>query len=111
MTTRKRNRQSPPRFRSSRGTTLIEVQIAAMLAALAFLTIVDYARVQNELIGSIESDRWADGSLDPTNERLVLVATDVGPDAAAPLCEIRITEVDYIGLYPTVEVVVRQRGV
>jgi len=108
---KRRGRHSwPRRFRNCRGVTLVEVQVAAMLGILAFLTIVDYARVQDELVSSIEDDRWADGILDATNERVVVVATDVSSAAAAPVCEIRMTSVDFVGLYPTAEVVVRQRG-
>lgn len=110
MTERRGRRFSPARFRASRGITLIEVQIAAMLGVMAFLTIVDYTRVQDQLVSWIEDERWADGSLDAADERLVIVATSVGSDASAPVCEIRMAGVTYVGLYPTAEIVVRQRG-
>jgi hypothetical protein len=101
---------SPARSRASRGVTLIEVQIAALLGVLAFLTIVDYSRVQDQLVSSVEDERWADGSVDATNERFIVVATSVGSSAAEPVCEVRMTSVTFGGLYPTAEVVVRQRG-
>ncbi len=110
MKERRRNNRTPKRFRSCRGITLVEVQVAAMIGIMTFLTIVDYARVQSDLVGSIEQDRWADGTVDASEKRLVLVSADVGKDAAIPACEIRIADVEFEGLYPTVEVVVRQRG-
>jgi hypothetical protein len=74
------------------------------------MAILDYARVQRELVDWIEESRNSDGVADIGGARVILVATEAGKDAAAPTCEIRLTSIDTSGLYPLAEVVVRQRG-
>jgi hypothetical protein len=110
MKTRKGKKKRSLRVRASGGFTLIEVQVAALIGAISLMAVLDYARVQGELISWIQESRNADGYVDVSGARAILVSTDAGMDAAAPVCEIRLTSIDTSGTYPLAEVVVRQRG-
>jgi len=110
MMTRKGRAKRSLRARASRGFTIIEVQVAALVGAIALMAALDYARVQRELIVWIQETRSADGFIDETNGRAILVSTDAGIDPSAPVCEIRLTTLDTSGAYPLAEIVVRQRG-
>ncbi len=91
-------------FKRAPGFTLVEVQVAIVIFGFAMIAVLGYARVNGDLVASVESERGLDGYADLAAERVSVTMTGEPGTIGAPECDVRLESIDASGLYPVVEI-------
>ena len=105
---RARRRSRSRRTQRTRGFTLVEVQIAVVIMAIAIFTLGGHTQILNTLLGGAHAERRAAGYFDLTTARAFLMTVDRGPNAGAPPCDVTVESVRFEGAYPAVTVRVQE---
>jgi hypothetical protein len=92
------------RFHDPRGFSLIEVQVAIVLFILGMIAFLGYARVNGQLVTSVEHHRSVDGYADLSKDRAIIVIASEAGTTTSPACEVALGSIDTSGPYPIVEV-------
>jgi prepilin-type N-terminal cleavage/methylation domain-containing protein len=93
----------------SRGFTLLEIQIAIIILAVAMVGMVGQGRAYRMLLDTVETEHRFEGVALAGSNRVVVTVTDAGSSAAAPPCQVSLEEIEDTGVTLETEVVVTRR--
>jgi len=91
-------------FHDRRGFSLIEVQVAIVLFVFGMIAFLGYARVNGQLVTSMEEQRSVDGYADLATGRAIVVMASEAGTTTAPGCDLILEDIDESGTYPVIEV-------
>jgi prepilin-type N-terminal cleavage/methylation domain-containing protein len=78
----------------ARGFTLLEIQIAIVILALAMIGMIGHGRVYERVLNSLQSEHRFDGVAMPAGDRVVVSVAQVGNETSPPRCEVRLEMMD-----------------
>ena len=93
----------------SRGFTLLEIQIAIIILAVAMVGMVGQGRAYRRLLDTIETQHRFEGVALAGSERVVVTVTDAGSGAGAPPCQVALESIEDTAGTLEAEVVVTRR--
>lgn len=90
------------------GFTLVEVQVAIIVLAVAIFSLGGHNRAMNSLLRGVEADKRVSGYVDLSAERAFLLISASGKNAALPPCNVSVNSVDLTGSDPKIYVQVEE---
>jgi hypothetical protein len=84
----------PQAAQRSSGFTLLEIQIAIVIFALAMIGMIGHGRVYERVLTNLQSEHRFDGVAVPTNDRVIVSVAQVGNEASPPRCDVELETID-----------------
>jgi len=85
---------SPQAARRSSGFTLLEIQIAIVILALAMIGMIGHGRVHERVLLNLLSEHRFDGVVIPTDDRVIVSVAQVGTETSPPRCAVELETMD-----------------
>ena len=88
---------SPDAAHRSGGFTLLEIQIAIMILALAMIGMIGHGRVYERVLDNLRSEHRFEGVALPGSNRVIVSVAQVGSDTSPPRCEVELETMEADG--------------
>jgi hypothetical protein len=101
--------QPSPSKSSTRGFTLLDVQIAIVILAVAMLGMVGHGRAYRSILDALQREHRFDGVAVAAKHRVIVSVAEVDSGGSPPRCEVEVDTVELDGTTATAELGVTRR--
>jgi len=88
---------SEPTAARNRGFTLLEIQIAIVILALAMVGMIGHGRAYQQILTALRDDHRLDGTALVSEGRAVVSVAQIGNETSPPRCEVELESIEADG--------------